>query len=131
MFQASLRVVVANNQRQQFLSILNPLLEPTSVEIGCIRCALWMSTLDERCLLFTTEWQTSKDLDRHLKSERFRAVLIATEFSLEVPNVEIRTFSETRGLDYIEELLGPESGTHSNLKNPIREAPQRAGRRSK
>lgn len=90
MIQVSLEVVLADDQRQKFLSILRPLLEPTSCEAGCTRCAVWMNISDERRFRFLTEWQSVADLDRYLESGRFREVLVATELSEEAPHVRSR-----------------------------------------
>jgi quinol monooxygenase YgiN len=111
MIQASLEVVLTDSQQQQrFLSVLAPLLEPTSFEAGCIRCTIWRNVNDERRLRFVTEWQSSTDLDRYLKSGRFRTVLVAAELSVQAPNIAIQTISEPCGFEYIAGLLGCAAG---------------------
>lgn len=117
MIQVSLEVVLADDQRQKFLSILRPLLEPTSCEAGCTRCAVWMNISDERRFRFLTEWQSVADLDRYLESGRFREVLVATELSEEAPVIEIQTISETRGFEYVAQLLGSDSRVATQGEN--------------
>ena len=130
MMQASLEVVLADNQQQQFLSVLRPLLEPTRVEAGCIRCAVWKSITDERRLRFLTEWQSAADLDRYLESGRFREVLVAAELSDEVPVIEIHTISETRGFEYVTELLDSKDGAAGRGRDVDRKGAAESGRRS-
>jgi quinol monooxygenase YgiN len=130
MMQASIEVVVANGQRQQFLNVVSPLLGPTRCEAGCIRCMVWKDTLDERRLHFTTEWESRSDLDRYLKSDRFRAVLVAAELSAEAPIIEIHTISETVGFEYLTDILGCESDVRSHGRDTDPKYPKGPGRRS-
>ena len=109
MIQASFEVVLTNGRQQRFLSVLTRLLEPTQCEAGCSRCALWKDITDERRFRFLTEWQSAEDLDRYLLSGRFREILVASELSDEAPVFKIHTISETRGFDYISELLGSDN----------------------
>ena len=130
MIQASLEVVLSDNRRQQFLSVLTPLLEPTRFEAGCTRCTVWRNTLDERRLRFMTEWQSAADLDHYIKSSRFRAVLVAAELSEETPIVEIHRISETRGFEYVAKLLDSGSGVTGSGKEGTHKGAAESGRRS-
>ncbi len=130
MMQASLEVVLAANQRQQFLSVLRRLLEPTSCEVGCIRCEVWKSIADERRFRFLTEWQSAADLDRYLESDRFREVLVASELSDEAPVIEIHSISKTRGFEYVMELLDTKGDVAGPPKDAGRKDPKGSGRRS-
>ena len=131
MVQASLEVVLASSQRRQFLSVLRPLLEPTSCEAGCLRCAVWTSIADERRFRFTTEWESAADLDRYLESDRFWAVLVAAELSAEAPTIDIHTIAETRDFEYVTELLGCEGGVRNRGGDTGPKASNRAERKSR
>lgn len=109
MIQASLDIEIASNWRQRWLDALSPLFESTGSEVGCTRCTLWENTADVRRLRFMTQWQSSADLDRYLKSHRFKVVLVATYLSGDEPDIEIHTRSESHGFEYIRELWGPDS----------------------
>ncbi|NIA15877.1 MAG: hypothetical protein GWP08_17575 [Nitrospiraceae bacterium] len=124
MMQASLEVVLANSLQQQFLSVLRPLLEPTGCEAGCICCVVWKSITDERRFRFLTEWRSAADLNHYLESGRFREVLVAAELSEETPVIEIHTISETRGFEYVTELLDSRNGVVGPGRDTDREDPQ-------
>jgi quinol monooxygenase YgiN len=118
MIQACLEVTLAKSRQEQFLSILRPLLEPTSFEAGCTRCAVWKSITNECKFRFLTEWESEADLNRYLESGRFREVLIATELCDEAPVIAIHTISETRGFEYVTELLDGKGKAVKPLRKP-------------
>ena len=118
MIQALLEVVLTDSQQQQqFLSVLAPMLEPTRFEAGCNGCAIWRNVADERLLRFVTEWQSSEDLDRYIRSDRFRSVLVAAELSAQAPSIAIQRTSKPRGFEYIAELLGSEADTAAQARD--------------
>ncbi len=130
MIQASIEVILAGSQQQRFLSILRPLLEPTSCDAGCIRCEVWKSIADDRHFRFLTEWQSASDLDRYLKSGRFREVLIAAELSDEELVIEIHSISETRGFEYVMELLDSKDDVAKPRTDADHKDPKGSERRS-
>ena len=51
-------------------------------------------------------WKTQEDLDRHLRSEDYRHLLLVTEMALEPPEIQFKTVSHSAGLEIIERARG-------------------------
>jgi quinol monooxygenase YgiN len=63
--------VLAENRKELSQTIIS-LIGPLRTEKGCRRCDFCRSMEDEKELYILEEWDTREDLNRHLKSERFR-----------------------------------------------------------
>ena len=86
--------------------MLRSLVEPTRVETGCVRCALYADLEDPKAIVWIEEWRTQDDLERHLRSTQYRKILAALEMSSEVPDVRFNTVVETEGMKLIEQARG-------------------------
>lgn len=48
----------------------------TKPESGCISCRLYHDVRERRALMLGEVWASEKDLHRHLRSDKFRTVLL-------------------------------------------------------
>ena len=77
MITALLRIPVSEERKDEVTQLLRSLIEPTRVETGCISCRLYQELRDPYVLTWVEEWETRDDLDRHLRSPRFKKILAA------------------------------------------------------
>jgi quinol monooxygenase YgiN len=77
------------------------------VEDGCISCRLYHEAGQPNVIAWVEEWETEKDLRRHLKSDVYRKILAALDLAEEEPEICFNTVAETKGMQLIEEALGP------------------------
>ena len=59
---------------------------------------------DESLVRYEEEWATEEAMRLHVRSERFTQFLEVLESVPEAPRVQFDFVSETRGLDYVEEV---------------------------
>ena len=59
---------------------------------------------DESLVRYEEEWATEAALRLHVRSERFTQILEVLESVPEAPRVQFDFVSQTRGLDYVEEV---------------------------
>ncbi len=71
------------------------------LERGCADCRLYAETENPQSLLYVERWATPQDLASALLSRRFGTVLAIMESAPQAPELEVRTVSEQRGLDYV------------------------------
>jgi quinol monooxygenase YgiN len=71
------------------------------LERGCVDCQLYAETGNPLSLRYVEAWATHRDMESQLRSQRFGMLLAIMETAPEAPNLEVRTVSEQRGLDYI------------------------------
>ncbi len=106
---ATLRLTTAQNTRQEIVSLLRSLIEPTRVESGCISCGLYADLQDPDSIVWVEEWSTEDALENHLRSTQYKKILAALEMSEERPDVRFNTVARTSGMQLIEKARGVET----------------------
>ncbi len=71
------------------------------LEAGCVDCQLYADTGNPSALRYMEQWATREDMDAQIRSPRFSTLLAIMETAPEAPDLEIRTVSEQRGLEYV------------------------------
>jgi quinol monooxygenase YgiN len=69
-----IRMKVLTEKRKELSQTIASLIGSIRTEKGCRRCDFCRSMEDENELSLLEEWDTRENLDRHLKSERFRVL---------------------------------------------------------
>ncbi len=68
---------------------------------GCVDCQLYAETGSPRSFLYVERWATSQDFEVQVRSQRFGMLLAIMETAPQAPDLEVRTISEQRGLEYV------------------------------
>jgi len=71
MILAIIRMKVLAAKRKELSQTITSLIAAIRIEKGCRRCDFYRSMEDKNELCLLQEWDTRKNLNRHLKSERF------------------------------------------------------------
>ena len=98
----TLRMKVPKDQRRNFLDAARLVVGPTQVQPGCISCRFYQDLDDPDAVFLVEEWKARKDLDQHIRSNRYRIVLSLVDLSEKPPEFKISTISKTEGLEAIE-----------------------------
>jgi len=69
-----IRMRVLGEKRKELSQTIGSLIGSIRTEKGCRRCDFCQSMADENELSLLEEWDTPENLNRHLKSERFRVL---------------------------------------------------------
>jgi len=101
---ATIRMTIPVKKRKEALVILGSLIEQTRLEEGCVSCRLYRDVQEERALMLEQIWASEEDLERHLRSDKFLAVLLAIEMATEFPEVRFDVISHSTGIDTIEKV---------------------------
>ena len=95
---------VLADKQLEITQTLVSLIEPVGREKGCKGCSVFCDIQDKNCFCLIEEWQTSEDLDLHIKSNRF-GVLLGIKPLLSKPlNIQIYTVSHLQGMEAINEV---------------------------
>jgi quinol monooxygenase YgiN len=100
----TIRITIPAKKRKEALIILGSLIEQTRLEDGCISCRIYRDVQEDRALMLEQIWASEKDLERHLRSDKFLAVLLAIEMATEYPEVRFDVVSRSTGIDTIEKV---------------------------
>ncbi len=92
--------VLPEKQKELVQTILS-MIGPMEKEAGCLSFALFCNIEDKNLLKLLEEWQTRKDLDRHLRSEMFSVLLGAKSLLCDPPQIQIHTVSHSQGMETV------------------------------
>jgi quinol monooxygenase YgiN len=76
--------------------------ERTRAETGCITCRIYQDVQKEHAIMLEEIWKNEEDLNRHLRSDEYRNVLLVMEMASEQPEIRFETILSTKGIETIE-----------------------------
>jgi len=76
---------------------------PTTLEPGCLGCRVWTED-DDACVRYEEVWATEKAIRLRVRSGGFTRLLELLESAPEAPSLRFDFVTDTRGLDYVEEV---------------------------
>jgi quinol monooxygenase YgiN len=110
MVKAAIRMTIPAKRRDGVLEILSSVAERSRFEPGCIACRVYQDTEVESVIMLEQSWESREDLDRHLRSEEFRKVLLVVEMSLQPPEIRFDEISSSSGVEAIEKARNAQPG---------------------
>jgi quinol monooxygenase YgiN len=97
--------VLQEKQKELVQTILS-MIGPMENEAGCLSYALFCNIENKNLLNLLEEWQTRKDLDRHLRSEMFSVLLGTKSLLCDPPQIQIHTVSHSEGMESVNATRG-------------------------
>ena len=83
---------------------LHSLAADTRTTRGCIGCSVSTDIGKRGTVRYIEEWQSEDDLRQRVRSETFAHLFTLIEDATQPPRIEFSLDSETRGLDFVEEV---------------------------
>jgi quinol monooxygenase YgiN len=105
MIQATLKMEFAPQAIDEAVNILRSIIERIRAETGCMSCSVFQDTDNKHLVVFEEKWRSDEDLQRHLRSEYYKNVLIVMEMAIGPPEIRFDTITETSGVEIIEKAL--------------------------
>lgn len=102
MILATIRMSVSPRNRAEVLRILRSVAELCRDDPGCLGCNTYRDLKDSRLLVLEQSWRSEEDLNRHLRSEEYRNLLLVLEMALKQPEIRFDTISDSTGIEAIE-----------------------------
>lgn len=94
------------DKQKEVMQTLLSMIETAEQEKGCLSYAGFCDLEDDFAFSLVGEWATRKDLNRHVRSEKF-SVLLGTKSLLTQPlGIAIYTVSLSEGEDVVRTLRG-------------------------
>ncbi len=93
-------------KRKEVMQTLLSMIEPTLQEKGCLSYQVFQGIEDENVFSLIKEWKTRKDLDRHLRTDRFGVLLGTKILLIEQQNIQIHTISHSEGIESVHAARG-------------------------
>jgi quinol monooxygenase YgiN len=91
-------------KRTEMMQTLLSMIEPAAKENGCLSYDVFCDLEDNHVFNLIEEWETPKDLERHIQSERFSALLGTKSLLAKPLEVKIHTVSHSEGVEVVNAL---------------------------
>jgi quinol monooxygenase YgiN len=101
MVQLTVRLTATAGRAHQMVDALHLLMRQTRQRAGCSDAHIAMDVDEANAFWYREDWQDDGALDEALRSDHFSQLLALMETSTNPPVLELRTITETRGLDYV------------------------------
>lgn len=92
---------VLPEKQLEVVQTLLSLIEPVGKEPGCRSYCVFCNINNKNHFTLLEEWETQKDLDRHIQSHRFGVLLGTKTLLCEPPQIQIHRVSQTQGMEAI------------------------------
>jgi quinol monooxygenase YgiN len=102
MVRSTIRMLIPLKMQSEALEILGSMIEQIQFEPGCISCRLYRGVEDGRVVMIEELWMSDEDAQRHLRSDKYRKVLLVVEMAAEPPEIRIDTIAQSSGVEAIE-----------------------------
>jgi len=111
MVRSTIRMHIPLKKQSEALEILRSMTEQIQFESGCISCRLYRGVDDESVIMIEELWMSDADVQRHLRSDKYRKVLLVVEMAAEPPDIRFDTIAHSSGVETIEKAR--------NLTEPV------------
>ena len=105
MVVATIKLTVPPEKRKEVLQTFKAILGPIRREQGCMNCNCYVDVEAENIIFYKEEWNTSQDLDKHLRSVHFGVLNGAMKLLNQEPDIRFNTIASTAGAEAIKAAL--------------------------
>jgi quinol monooxygenase YgiN len=102
MVRSTIRMLIPVKKQSEALEILGSMTEQIQFEPGCINCWLYRGVDDEGVIMLEELWMSEEDVQRHLRSAKYRKILLVVEMAAEPPEIRFDTIAQSSGVEAIE-----------------------------
>jgi quinol monooxygenase YgiN len=96
-------MLIPLEKQSEALEILMSTIEETLFNPGCISCRLYRGVEDVLAIMLEELWVSDENLERHLRSEKYRKILLVVEMAEETPEIRFDTIDHSAGVERIEQ----------------------------
>jgi len=101
MIDATIKMTVPPEKKKEILQTFTAIFVPIRREQGCISCNCYVDVENENNIFFKEEWETSEDLNTHLRSVHFDVLMGAMKLLNKEPEIRFNTIASTAGAEAV------------------------------
>jgi quinol monooxygenase YgiN len=102
MVLATIRMMMSAKKFGEALKILRSMAEQSRVQPGCLSSQIYRNGQEDNVLMLEQLWSNEEDLERHLRSDEYRQVLLVLEMAMKQPEIRFDTILSSTGIETIE-----------------------------
>lgn len=106
MMRSTTRMSLPQQKYKEALEILRSIAEQSLVQPGCLSSHLYTDLEEKNTLLMENLWLNWESLERHLRSEEYRNLLLVVEMAIECPEIRFDTIADSAGIETVEKARG-------------------------
>ena len=106
MILSTLRMTIPPQRRGEVAKTLKSMTGENRIQSGCLSSRLYRDENEEAVFMVEEIWSNQDDLDRYLRSEDYRRMLLVMEMAGEPPEIKFQTISNQAGLEVVEKARG-------------------------
>ena len=99
--QLYVRLPTVEAQTPDMVRALSRVMVSAQIDRDCGHAELARDAGDSSVLVYVEDWKDKEQLERRIRSERFKDLLGLMEACPAAPRLELRFVSDVRGLDYV------------------------------
>lgn len=99
---ATISMTVPVKRFAEAWTILKSIAEQSRVQPGCLSCRIYKNGQEDNALMFQQLWSDEENMERHLRSDQYRQVLLVLEMAAEQPEIRFDTILSSKGIETIE-----------------------------
>jgi quinol monooxygenase YgiN len=96
-------MLIPLEKQSEALEILGSMIEQTQFEPGCVSCRIYRGVEDARAIMLEELWMSEEDVQHHLRSDKYRKVLLVVEMAAEPPEIRFDIITHSGGVETIEQ----------------------------
>lgn len=106
MVLATIRMTFSAKKVGEAMRILRSMAEQSRVQPGCLRSCVYRNGQEDNVLMFEQQWSNEADLERYLRADDYRQLLVVLEMATKQPEIRFDTISSSTGIETIEKARG-------------------------
>ena len=100
--RSTIRMLIPLSKQSEALDILGSVSTQVQFEPSCINSRIYRGVDEVRAIMVEELWEKNEDIQRHLKSDAYRRILLVIEMAEEPPEIQFDTITHTSGVETIE-----------------------------
>jgi quinol monooxygenase YgiN len=99
-------MTVLPDKQKEVMQTLLSMIEPDGKEKGCLGHDLFCDIQDKQVFSLIEEWETREDMENHMQSDRFSALLGTKSLLAKPSDIRIHTVSQSEGMEAVKIARG-------------------------
>ena len=94
-------------KRQEIIELLQFSADRLSTKPGCLGSGVYEACNAERTIFYLERWRSEEELNRHIQSNLYLAVLNVLDLAAQAPDISFNVIAETKSMELIRALRSP------------------------
>ncbi len=101
--RSTIRMLIPLSKQSEALEILGNVHSQIQFEPNCISTRIYRGADEVRTIMVEELWKSYADIQRHLRSDAYRRILMVIEMADEPPDIRFETIAGSGGVEVIKE----------------------------